>query len=151
MTKKKFVVYLFSIVAVAAVLIMLQKNIKQGRVCFKEYCFSVELAKSRLARTKGLMFRREMPPDHGMLFVYQDEEPRSFWMKNTFLPLDIIFLNKNKEVVSIKKNLQPCEADFCSSIKPEEKAQYVLELNANIADKINLKPGDKLDFDVSDF
>lgn len=125
---------------------MLHKSLRQNELCIRGYCFSVEIAKTRASQAKGLMFRREMPEDKGMLFVYQDEQPRSFWMKNTLIPLDIIFLNENKEVVAIEKNALPCEGDTCSSIKPQEKAQYVLELCANIADKINLKVGDKLDF-----
>lgn len=83
-----------------------------------------------------------------MLFVFKEEKPRSFWMKNTLIPLDIIFCNKNKEVVSIAKNVQPCETEECESIRQTQKAKYVLELNANIADKINLKIGDKLNFNL---
>lgn len=125
---------------------MLQKNLKQEQICINEYCFSVEVAKTSIARAEGLMFRRELADDSGMLFIFNDEKLRSFWMKNTFIPLDMIFLNKNKKVVSIAKNVQPCVTDDCQRVMSKQKAQYVLEINANMADKINLKIGDIMKF-----
>ena len=146
MTRKRFLIYIFSIIVVSIALVMLQKNLKQGEVCLRGHCFSVEISKTRISQDRGLMFRRELSLDSGMLFVFNDEARRSFWMKNTFIPLDMIFFNKSKKVVSIAKNVQPCEAEECPKIRPAEKAMYVLELNANIADQINLKIGDKFDF-----
>lgn len=77
------------------------QSIKQ--ICFQENCFEVELAITTEEITKGLMFRKELPQNKGMLFIFAKEGIRSFWMKNTLIPLDIIWLNKNKEVVFIKK------------------------------------------------
>ena len=148
MTTSKIIIYIFLVVIVSASLVMFQKKIKQSEVCFGEHCFSVELAKTKISQAKGLMFRRELDESKGMLFVFKEDDFRSFWMKNTLIPLDIIFCNKNKEVVSISRNVQPCETEECESIKSKQKAQYVLELNANIADKINLKTGDKLNFNL---
>jgi len=148
MTTSKIIIYISLIAVISVTLVMFQKKIKQSEVCFGEHCFSVELAKTKIAQAKGLMFRREMGENKGMLFIFGEDEARSFWMKNTLIPLDIIFCNKNKEVVSIAKNVQPCQAEICESVKPKEKAKYVLELNANIADKINLKIGDKLNFNL---
>lgn len=146
MTKKRFIIYIFSIIAVSIALVMLQKNLRQGEVCLRDHCFSVEIAKTRISRASGLMFRRELPFNRGMLFVFDDEKPRSFWMKNTLIPLDMIFFNKSKEVVAIKKNVQPCAAEDCPKIRPEERAKYVLELNGNISDQIGLKIGDRMQF-----
>jgi len=129
---------------------MMQKDLKQGEVCLRGHCFSVEIAKTRISQANGLMFRRELAPESGMLFVFDDEAPRSFWMKNTLIPLDMIFFNKNKEIVEITKNVQPCETEECPKIRPTEKAKYVLEINANIADQISLKIGDKFDFNLGD-
>lgn len=150
MTRKRFLIYIFSIIVASVALVMLQKNLKQGEVCFRNHCFSVEIAKTRVSQANGLMFRRELSLDSGMLFVFDDESHRSFWMKNTLIPLDMIFFNKNKEIVEIAKNVQPCETEECPRIRPTEKAMYVLELNANIADQINLKIGDKLHFNLGD-
>lgn len=116
----------------------------QSRVCFKEHCFSVELAITQHEQTQGLMFRRHMDADKGMLFIFQDEDIYNFWMMNTLLPLDIIWIDSDKEVVFINKNSHPCRPSYCPSINPGKKAKYVLEINAGITDMIGLKQGDKL-------
>ncbi|MFH1656046.1 MAG: DUF192 domain-containing protein [Candidatus Omnitrophota bacterium] len=118
----------------------------QKKVCYKENCFYVELASLSQQRAKGLMFRRHLDYNKGMLFLYEEEDERSFWMKNTFIPLDIIWINQDKEVVSIKENAQPCLEGSCPSIHPDKKALYVLELNAGVVKDIGLKVGDKLSF-----
>ena len=117
------------------------------RVCFKENCFSVELALTPEERAYGLMFREHLNKDEGMLFVYEEERKYSFWMKNTVIPLDMIWINNDKEVVFIAKNVQPCRQDSCPVIYPDRKALYVLELNAGLSDDINLKVGDKMHFE----
>jgi uncharacterized membrane protein (UPF0127 family) len=80
-----------------------------------------------------------------MLFIINEEGIYPFWMKNTLIPLDIIWINKDKEVVFIKKDFQPC-TEICESITPDKKAKYVLEINGSLADKNNIKVGDKVDF-----
>lgn len=92
------------------------------------------------------MFRKNLDSDKGMLFVFENEGEHPFWMKNTLILLDIIWLNKDKEVVFISKNTKLCAADFCPIINPNKKAQYILELNAGMADKIGLNVGDKFFF-----
>lgn len=119
---------------------------KENQVCLKNYCFEVELALTAQDQAMGLMFREKLGQNEGMLFVFQDEANRSFWMKNTMIPLDIIWLNEDKEVVFISKNTQPCRVDSCPLISPNEPAKYVLELNEGVADKIGLNVGDKMDF-----
>ncbi len=91
------------------------------------------------------MFREKLDLDKGMLFIFEEEGEYSFWMKNTLIPLDIIWINKAKEVVFISGNTQPCQEEYsCSSINPGKNAKYVLEINAGIAEKIGLKVGDKI-------
>lgn len=122
------------------------KGLKQsrGKVCFHNNCFKVELAATPEQRARGLMFKRDLPYQEGMLFLFDKEDRHSFWMKNTFVPLDIIWINKDKRVVFIKKNAQPCRGDLCSSISPDRKAMYVLELNSGVSDTIGLKAADKV-------
>jgi len=103
----------------------------------------IEVAKNESERMKGLMDRFSLPDNAGMLFIFEREEPRSFWMKNTYISLDIIYINSNKEIVSIQKYAQPRTT---SSIPSEMPAMYVLEVNAGFADKYGLKPGDKIEF-----
>jgi len=119
---------------------------KNKRVCFKDACFEVELARTEEERAKGLMFRKELEENKGMLFVFEKEGIYPFWMKNTFLPLDIIWIDKDFRVVYISKNTPPCEGSLpCPSINPGKTAKYVLEINGGIAEKIGLGVGDTID------
>jgi uncharacterized membrane protein (UPF0127 family) len=140
MKKQIIILLLISII----ILIILKINMT-NKVCFREDCFYVKLAKTPLEKSKGLMFVEDMNKNKGMLFIYDNEDIYSFWMKNTLIPLDIIWINKDYEVVYISKNTQPCNKT-CNQITPNQKAKYVLELNAGITDKINLSVGDKMEF-----
>jgi poly-gamma-glutamate synthesis protein (capsule biosynthesis protein) len=117
-----------------------------GNVCFGENCFYAEIVEKPEDVMLGLMFRKNLNEDGGMLFKFSEYKNHSFWMKNTLIPLDIIWLNENMEVVYIGENIQPCAETMCKGINPIEKSKYVLELNAGTAQKINLKIGDKLTF-----
>lgn len=103
----------------------------------------IEIADEEAERIKGLMDRFSLPEMAGMLFVFENEEPRSFWMKNTYISLDIIFINSNKEIVSIQKYTQP---QTTTSIPSDYPAQYVLEVNAGFSDNYEINPGDIIDF-----
>ena len=103
--------------------------------------FDLEVANSNALARTGLMYRDSLAEDHGMLFVFPDETPRTFWMKNTRISLDIIFINRNLEIVSIAENAKIFSLDQIPSHKP---AMYVVELNAGSAKKFGLKVGDKL-------
>ncbi len=131
---------LFSIVFLALVI---WKRPQRQRVCFNEHCFDVELAESAQQSARGLMFRKELAQDKGMLFIFPSEGKHSFWMKNTLIPLDIIWLNEQGSVVFIAEAVQPCSADVCEKIAPDKKAKYVLELNSGLSKQIGLAVGDK--------
>jgi hypothetical protein len=103
----------------------------------------IEIADEEAERMRGLMDRISMPENAGMLFIFERDEPRSFWMKNTYISLDIIYINSNKEIVSIQKYTQP---KTTSSIPSEKPAMYVLEVNAGFTDSHGIKPGDKIEF-----
>nr|WP_246731499.1 DUF192 domain-containing protein [Methylocapsa sp. S129] len=105
------------------------------------HAFSVELARNDAEREKGLMYRRFMPADRGMLFDFKREEPVTFWMKNTYIPLDMIFISHAGTVVSIAANAEP----LSERLIPSERPCYgVLEVNGGVAESIGLKPGDKV-------
>jgi len=112
--------------------------------CFKDKCFYVEIAKNNKERLRGLMYRQTLPKNKGMLFIFEEEDFYPFWMKNVSFPLDIIWLNTDKEAVFISKNTPPCKKEPCQVIEPGEKARYVLEINAGMSDKMGLSVGDKL-------
>ncbi|MBU0487070.1 MAG: DUF192 domain-containing protein [Bacteroidetes bacterium] len=100
-------------------------------------------AKTEVERNQGLMYRTSMPEDAGMLFYFDRSEIQGFWMKNTLIPLDIIFLNAGKEIVKIHKYAQPGSEESLSSEKP---AMYVVEVNAGFCDKHGITEGDVVMF-----
>ncbi len=103
--------------------------------------FDIEFARDDYERETGLMYRKIMKDHQAMLFIFKDEQPRYFWMKNTYIPLDIIYINAGKQIVSIAKNAQPLDETSLPSHFP---AKYVLEINAGLSDDYGLKKGDKV-------
>lgn len=106
--------------------------------------FKVEIADTAEKQALGLMFRDSMADDEGMIFVFPNEAPRSFWMKNTRIPLDIMYFDKNLKMVSVSADTPPCRVSRCPSYPSTGPAMYVLELNAGKALELGVKPGDKL-------
>lgn len=104
-----------------------------------------ELAQDDETRMRGLMFRESMPENAGMLFVFPYTDRHSFWMKNTLIPLDLIWLNERKEIVYVV-TAPPCKGDPCDSYVPMQKARYVLELNGGFLKKHNIPLGTRLEF-----
>ena len=132
------------LLAIIVTLIIYQSE-KKNQACFKEYCFNIELAVTDKERSQGLMFREYLAFNEAMLFVFPEEGEYPFWMKNTLIPLDIIWINKEKEVVFIGENLQPCEEEHsCPVVDPAKNAKYVLEIQGGIVEEIRLKVGDKM-------
>ena len=105
------------------------------------HAFQVEIADNDATREHGLMDRRYMAPDHGMLFEFDREEPVSFWMKNTYIPLDMIFIAPSGVVTHIAANAEPLSERVIPSGSP---CIAVLELNGGMAASIGLKVGDKV-------
>lgn len=105
--------------------------------------FDIEFARSEYETQTGLMYRKSMELNQGMLFIFNDEQPRYFYMKNTQIPLDIIYLSANKEVVSFVKNAEPFNQGSLPSNQP---AMYVLELNAGLIDRLGIEIGDRLKY-----
>ncbi len=140
----KAIIALFLLLAFT--LLLVGEGNRADRVCFNGNCFKVEVVDTPEARQKGLMFRDYLPGDEGMLFVFEEEWIYSFWMKNTLIPLDMIWINSGLEVVHIHENAEPCKEDPCPSINPGVPALYVLEVNAGKARETGLSIGDKADF-----
>jgi uncharacterized membrane protein (UPF0127 family) len=101
--------------------------------------FNVELATTESTRRIGLMYRRSLPDDAGMLFLYDTPRPISMWMRNTFLPLDMIFIDADGKVHRIEERTEPFSEEPIFSGGP---VQGVLEVKAGTAETIGLKPGD---------
>ena len=116
-------------------------------ISISEYSFTLEKAVTPQEKSRGLMFRDMMPEDHGMIFIFDEKAEQSFWMKNTLIPLDIIFIDENKKIVDIKNNVQPCKHDPCVTYISSQPALYVIELNGGTTEKVGLKIGDILEID----
>jgi uncharacterized membrane protein (UPF0127 family) len=108
-----------------------------------KHLVDVEVAATPKTRQRGLMWRRELAVGKGMLFLFPEEEQLSFWMRNTLIPLDMIFIGKDKGVVGIVERAEP---KTLSSRRVEGQSLYVLEVPAGFCEKIGLKAGSKVEF-----
>ncbi len=128
-------------IIVLAIIILLtyfalnSRNTPEILVCFSNNCIEAEIAVTSQERQKGLMFRKSLPENQGMFFVFGKADLHSFWMKDTYIPLDIIWIDKNR-VVHIEQAV-PCKEN-CPSYKPDNPAKYILETNAGFAKNIQI-------------
>ena len=144
MTKKQKIILIGLVLIVLFVLFLpkILHNSQNAQVCFRENCFYAELAMTDAQRTKGLMYIEHLDENKGMLFIFDEENIYPFWMKNTLIPLDMIWISKNNEVVFIEKNALPCQKNICYNIEPNRPAIYMLEINAGMVDKMGISLGD---------
>lgn len=130
------------------------QKLTRGTVCIHTHCFEVQVAKTFWQKEKGLMFRESLEKNEGMLFVFEKEGNYPFWMKNTLIPLDMIWINQKKEIVFIKENALPCKNLFafekredennCPVIDPNTNAKYVLEINGGASEEMGFILGNKV-------
>lgn len=104
----------------------------------------IEIADDEYQTQTGLMYRDQMDEKQGMLFIFPDETFRSFYMKNTRIPLDIIFIDSNNTIVSFQNNAKPFDE---TSLPSEAPAKYVLEINAGLSEAWGLEKGDRITFE----
>lgn len=105
----------------------------------------IEIADNEYETQTGLMYRTKLETNHGMLFIFPNVQLRSFYMKNTNIPLDIIYIDENRTIVSFQKNTKPFDE---TSLPSEAPAKYVLEINGGLSDEWQLKVGDRITFKV---
>lgn len=108
-----------------------------------DHTYQVEIAETLQEKARGLMFRRSLPQDQGMIFVYDTPRVMTMWMRNTYIPLDMVFIAENGTVLNIVAETEPFSTDIISS---SGKALAVLEINGGAAARIGLKPGDRVAF-----
>lgn len=109
----------------------------------KNITFNVEVAKTIEERRTGLMYRKKLLNNEGMLFIFPSEKIIQLWMKNTYIPLDVIFISENKVIVDIKKNMEKLSETI---VKSKVKSRYALEFNAGLINKLDIEIGDKVLF-----
>ena len=155
---------IFVLITVFAVLLYsCKENVKQSISITKEVTFKkegelflkkaktdsifktvdIEIAETEYETQTGLMYRHSMEDGQAMLFIFEEEKPRSFYMKNTEIYLDIIYINRNKEIVSIHKNAKPLDN---TSIPSNVSVLYVLEIKGGLSDSWGVKKGDVIDW-----
>jgi uncharacterized membrane protein (UPF0127 family) len=122
---------------------------KEGELTFTDSLgtvktkIDIEIANSEFDRQLGLMFRKHMEDKDGMLFIFTSEEMQSFWMRNTYIPLDMIFVNSAKKIVTIHRNTQTLSDQSYPSAAP---AIYVIEVNGGFCSSHNINEGDRIEF-----
>lgn len=126
----------------SAILLLLAGCYKLETVYFDGIEVKVMVADSEIERLKGLMFRENLPENQGMLFVFENQEIRSLWMKNTLMPLDMIFVDSNNLIVDIIENAEPCKTQECPIYTSNAPAMYIIEVNAGFVKKNGIEVGD---------
>ncbi|MFA5857008.1 MAG: DUF192 domain-containing protein [Candidatus Pacearchaeota archaeon] len=106
----------------------------------------LDIADTPSKRSIGLMYREKLDENMGMLFIFEKDMNHTFWMKNTLIPLDMIFIDSNKQIVDIISNATPCKSDPCKTYSSKYPNKYVLEINVMQSEYNNLKIGDKVIF-----
>jgi len=138
------------ILIILIVLLLILNDIKNNspKAIINGKTINLELANTAQEQEQGLMYRNELDENSAMLFIFQDEQIRSFWMKNTLIPLDIIFIDSNNMIVDIQA-AEPCKSDPCINYVSKYPAKYVLEVNQGYSERNNISIGDKLDMHLS--
>ncbi len=147
MNNRRLLTLMAVIVVVAIVTIVTVRFLNQAEVCFKDICFQVEVADTIGERSKGLSFRSDLDEEAGMLFVFDQDGYYEFWMKDTKIPLDIIWINSNHTVVYVENNASVCGETICPSYSSHNPAHYVLEINGGLASKIGISKGSSVTFE----
>ncbi|MDY0080735.1 MAG: DUF192 domain-containing protein [Ignavibacteriaceae bacterium] len=161
-TKSKKNIYIATAIGIAIILFFVIRGLMKTNITENEYIFKkegtisflstegkeiktidMEVADTEYDTQLGLMFRKSMKETESMLFIFPNEEPRSFWMRNTYIPLDMIFVSGEKKIVMIQKNTKTLSDQSYPSILP---AKYVVEVVGGFTTKYGIKEGDSIDF-----
>lgn len=111
--------------------------------------FQAEIAQTLAERQRGLMFRAALPDQQGMLFI-QPPGPATFWMKNTYIPLDLLYFDSDGRLLEIHAQVPPCSASPCPVYASQTaNIKYILEINAGLAERLGIQPGDRLSWQKS--
>ena len=137
----KFIYLIFNFFLISFYLISNEKI--EVSIYSKNITFNVEVAKTIEERRTGLMYRKKLLNNEGMLFIFPREKIIQLWMKNTYIPLDVIFISENKVIVDIKKNMEKLSETI---VKSKVKSRYALEFNAGLINKLDIEIGDKVLF-----
>lgn len=130
------------IAVIMIILVISCEKEENTQVCFSDLCVDVEVVDTPSERARGLMYRESLGENEGMLFIFDKSDKYAFWMKNTYISLDIIWIDEGR-VVHIEHAL-PCTKDPCISYETDVAAKYVLEVNAGFAERNGMGVGDEV-------
>jgi len=142
---KSGLILLIIVASIIVILLFRKTSKKYTTVKINDVSVRAEIAESLIERSKGLMFKKSLSENEGMLFVFDKEGYHRFWMMNMSFPIDIIWIDNEKKVVHIVKDAKPCGI-ICNSYVPEKEAKYVLEVNANFTTKNKINVDTKVIF-----
>ena len=137
-------IVVFSVIVLIIVYFFVGNN-TEDKVCFSSDCVNVKISDDSSERQRGLMYVSFLEESKGMLFVFEKNGLHGFWMKNTLIPLDIIWISEDYDVVNVE-TAEPCEEDPCPVYVPEKEARYVLEVNSGWANRNEIRVGDEVKF-----
>ena len=143
MKYKKEIVITSVIILLFLVIMITTQSSRPKQICFETVCLDIDIAQTPEQLSNGLMGVTFLPPNSGMLFMFPEESTYSFWMKNTLIPLDIIWLSSDLEIVHIEHAI-PCTEDPCQTYTPDYPARYVLETNLNFTVENSISLGDSI-------
>jgi len=154
MKVKPLITVLFIVIVAALILFFATPSASENlkpHVLINDQRIEVELVKSFEEKQQGLMYRESLDEDAGMFFLYDEEQPLMYWMKNTLIPLDMIFLSADRNIIHIESEVPPCkplESNDCPGYGPKEEGQYVLEVNGGYAEEHGIEVGDSVEFQL---
>lgn len=138
------IILIIILLVIVLLILLLNLNKKPTIILKNGKTINLQLAVTEQEQETGLMYRKSLDENSGMLFIYQDEQIRSFWMKNTLIPLDIIFIDSNNRIIDIQ-SAEPCKKNPCIDYISKYPAKYVLETNQGYSEKNNISIGDKIE------
>lgn len=144
----KNLIFFILIIYVVFFLVAFFSNNQKPKVCIHDACVKVDIADSNTERALGLMYVEKLDWDKGMLFVFDKPDTYKFWMKNTKIPLDIIWIDNSSKIIYIY-NAEPCKIKDCPSFGPDIDAMYVLEVNSGYSKLHNISIGDYVNIQKS--
>ena len=148
-TMNKLVCFLFIIEILIQGCSLSVTQSRKDQVCFQDNCIDVEVVQKMRKLRKGMQFREKLASDSGMLFIFPKSQRHSFWMKDTLIPLDIIWMDQTRKIVHIFHQVLPCKTDPCPMHTPDHPALYVLEVNVGFAATWGIQIGDRAEFRLS--
>lgn len=143
-------IFILAIMLLITLLFFIPLTDRNDKACFEDgYCVNLDIKDTPEERTLGLMFREYLDEKDALLFIFEHPAEYSFWMKNMKIPIDMIFLNENKEIITIHRKVPPCYTDECELYTPISPVIYVIETKAGFSDIHNLKVGQIVSLDIA--